>query len=210
MDYIMRDTKMTGLNYGVEYERIMNNSIINKNEIYYSNKAQIPIEDFLRTRFILHNEIYNHSTVKSIEYMIKQIFELIDSKFSIKQNVTENKWDKFCLLTDSILNTIESLLPEDNNAIIILNKIKRREIYKLIGEVIHNKAIKIKQIQDIIVDYTKISYYSEEKPKYINIKNSFKTFNDELNQNYYIIKIFANDKNNTKAINLYNSISCNN
>ena len=35
MDYIIRDTKMTGLNYGIEYHRIMNNTVI------YDNAAKL-------------------------------------------------------------------------------------------------------------------------------------------------------------------------
>ena len=101
MDYIMRDTKMTGLNYGVEYERIMNNSIIHNSEIYFSNKAQVPIEDFLRIRFILHTEIYNHQTVRSIEYMIKEIFEIIEPELNIKDNINTNNWEEFILYTDN-------------------------------------------------------------------------------------------------------------
>ena len=34
-DYLSRDIKMIGLNYGIEYERIMNHSKIENNEIIY-------------------------------------------------------------------------------------------------------------------------------------------------------------------------------
>ena len=45
-DYLMRDIKMTGLNYGIEYERIMNHSRIENNEIIYSEKVKTNIEEF--------------------------------------------------------------------------------------------------------------------------------------------------------------------
>lgn len=209
MDYIMRDTKMTGLNYGVEYERIMNNSIIHNSEIYFSNKAQVPIEDFLRIRFILHKEIYNHQAVRSIEYMIKEIFEIIDPEFNIKECINTNNWEEFILYTDNLLDTINiyGTCINIQNAQKILNDIKTRNIYKLIGEIIHNKDFKIDvQLNDIIIDHSKVKYYSEEKPKYISDKNTFKTFNNDLNHDHYILKIFAKDKNNQAAINLYKSI----
>ena len=211
MDYIMRDTKMTGLNYGVEYERIMNNSIIHNSEIYFSNKAQVPIEDFLRIRFILHTEICNHRTVRSIEYMIKEIFDIIDPEFKIKECINTNNWEEFILYTDNFLDTINILNNKSihiQNAQKILNDIKTRNTYKLIGEIIHNKDFKIDvQLNDIIIDHSKVKYYSEEKPKYLSDKNTFKTFNNDLNQDHYILKIFAKDKNNQEAINLYKSIS---
>tara|TARA_B000000460_G_C21503726_1_gene387568 strand:+ start:30 stop:1178 length:1149 start_codon:yes stop_codon:yes gene_type:complete len=216
MDYIMRDTKMTGLNYGVEYKRIMKNSIIHNSEIYFSNKAQVPIEDFLRIRFILHNEIYNHPTVRSVEFMIKEILELIDDDFKIKECISNENWNNFILITDHILDTINILKYDPENTKIIkakkiINDIKERKIYKLIGEIIHSKPFHINmnldKLNNIIIDHSKITYYSEENPKYINKKKSFKTFRNGFNHDHHILKIFSKDKNNQEAINLYKSIS---
>ena len=78
-DYIMRDIKMTGLNYGIEYERIMNHSFIQNNEIVFSEKVQTSIEEFFRIRFIMYKEVYNHHTVRGIEYMMKDYLKLLDS-----------------------------------------------------------------------------------------------------------------------------------
>ena len=38
----------------------------------YSEKVKTHIEDFFRTRFIMYKEVYNHRTVRSIEYMMKE------------------------------------------------------------------------------------------------------------------------------------------
>ena len=43
-DYLMRDIHMTGLNYGIEYERIMQNSKIENGEIMYSEIVKTNIQ----------------------------------------------------------------------------------------------------------------------------------------------------------------------
>ena len=75
-DYIMRDIKMTGLNYGIEYERIMLNSEIVNEEIVYSEKVKTNIEDFFRIRFIMYKDVYNHHTVRGIEFMMKDYIKI--------------------------------------------------------------------------------------------------------------------------------------
>ena len=55
---------MTGLNYGIEYERIMaNRAKIVDGEIVFSEKVKTNIDDLFRIRFIMYKEIYNHRTV---------------------------------------------------------------------------------------------------------------------------------------------------
>ena len=71
-DYITRDIRMTGLNYGIEYNRIIDNSRIIDGNILFSNKVQTNIEDFFRIRFIMYREVYNHRTVRCLEYMMKE------------------------------------------------------------------------------------------------------------------------------------------
>ena len=65
-DYITRDIKMTGLNYGIEYERIMNNSKIVDGEIVFSEKVKTNIDEFFRIRFIMYKE--NRHTIIELFY----------------------------------------------------------------------------------------------------------------------------------------------
>ena len=53
----------------------MKHSKIVNNEIIYSSKVKLNIDDFFRTRFIMYKEVYNHRTVRSIEYMIKEFLK---------------------------------------------------------------------------------------------------------------------------------------
>ena len=45
-DYIMRDIRMTGLNYGIEYSRIIKHSKIIDDKIMFSEKVKTNIEEF--------------------------------------------------------------------------------------------------------------------------------------------------------------------
>ena len=105
-DYIMRDIKMTGLNYGIEYERIMNHSKIVNGEIVYSEKVKTSIDEFFRIRFIMYKEVYNHHTVRAIEYMMKDFIKGMDKIMCIKNMVESEDWEGFIRLNDSIIESI--------------------------------------------------------------------------------------------------------
>jgi HD superfamily phosphohydrolase len=105
-DYIMRDIKMTGLNYGIEYERIMNHSKIVNGEIVYSEKVKTSIDEFFRIRFIMYKEVYNHHTVRAIEYMMKDFIKGMDKIMCIKNMVESEDWEGFIRLNDSIIDSI--------------------------------------------------------------------------------------------------------
>ena len=72
------------LNYGIEYERIMNHSKIVDGEIVYSEKVKTSIDEFFRIRFIMYKEVYNHHTVRAIEYMMKDFIKGMDKIIGIK------------------------------------------------------------------------------------------------------------------------------
>ena len=105
-DYIMRDIKMTGLNYGIEYERIMNHSKIVNDEIVYSEKVKTSIDEFFRIRFIMYKEVYNHHTVRSIEYMMKDFIKGMDKIMRISYMIENEDWSSFIRLNDSIVEQI--------------------------------------------------------------------------------------------------------
>ena len=62
---------------------------VDKNEIIYSDKVRLNIEDYFNTRFIMYKEVYNHNTVRAIEHMVKECLCLSNDIFSI-QDVIKN------------------------------------------------------------------------------------------------------------------------
>ena len=185
-DYLMRDIKMIGLNYGIEYDRIMKKSKIMENsegqmEIVYSDKIKTHIEDFYRIRYIMYKEIYNHKTVRIIEYMIKEYLILIEEYCPIQKIIKNESWNDFILFNDNIIDEIWKL-PLDQNIyhiISIIENIYRRNLYKCIGSILSDKEIQIDSRNinhNLIIDKIKISYYGKEKCNFYNPKNEIINF----------------------------------
>ena len=221
-DYIMRDIKMTGLNYGIEYERIMNNTFIKDGKLIYSEKVKTSIEEFFRIRFIMHKEVYNHRTVRSIEYMMKEFITQIGYEIDLSQIIDEDHWDKFIQLTDSIINIFPHrwLLRPDlenewggggrwANIQMIIKNIKIRNIYKCIGELITNYEPEIKEQSNdnVIIDIVKLSYYGKEECPYIKERNAIDTTPKKIIDDEYVTSIYyKEDKYKSEASTLFTNI----
>jgi len=197
-DYIMRDIKMIGLNYGIEYERIMNKSKIVDGGIHYSEKTKTHIEDFFRTRFIMYKEVYNHPSVRGIEFMMKEFIEGIEPVFGIKETVNADNWERFIELTDSLIDIIY-FIPTNYNIkelINILHRIKVRDTYKSVGYLVKNNYYMIHQDSgNIIVDSVRVKYYGQEKCKYYqNGKKIYEYTENSSMKDEYILNVFYKEK----------------
>ena len=149
-DYLMRDIHMTGLNYGIEFQRIMNYSKIINGQIQYSDKVKTNIEDFFHIRFIMYREVYNHRKVRSLEHMMKEYLEMVEDKINIKGIVNSDNIDKFIELDDTIIN----LKSVSDLAYQLVLRMKTRRIYKIVGEV---------ELKDFETSFTKNTYVDHEK-----------------------------------------------
>jgi len=200
-DYILRDCKMTGLSYGIEYERIMDNTYIKDLELIYDRKCQVAIDSFFHTRYILYKEICNHHTVVSIEHHIKEILSEIDDVFEITKSVKNKDWEKYILLTDDILSSIDfRKSPRLTKAKEILNNIRTRNIYKLVYEIVSDEEVEIVEPnKNIVVIKTKIKYYSDELPKYLPDKK-FMNFVEYGGGDEYITKLMCKGKQEEDAV----------
>jgi deoxynucleoside triphosphate triphosphohydrolase SAMHD1 len=192
-DYLIRDIQMIGLNYGIEYDRIMKKSKIMNGEIIYSNKIKEHIEDFYRIRYLMYKEVYNHSTVRSIEFMIKELLENIDNYYRIKDIVSNNQWNDFILLNDSIIDIMNHMEVNENiyKLFSLIQRIKTRNIYKPIGHIITDSHMNIPSHSDhIIIDEFKITYYSSEPCKFYSEKNIINLMNHNQHTTEYNMAIF--------------------
>ena len=227
-DYIMRDIKMTGLNYGIEYERIMNHSQIVDDEIVYSEKVKTSIDEFFRIRFIMYKEVYNHHTVRAIEYMMKDFIKGMDKIMCIKNMVESEDWEGFIRLNDSIIDSIyhykkminhihvESLWPDFHSygecnfwkvsndydsqnkieyidkLIELIHKIRIREIYKSVGEILSDSKIELDgyNTEHLIVDSVKLSHNGKVKCKYIQNRETVNKSLTIQNKDQYVTTIY--------------------
>ena len=208
-DYIMRDIRMTGLNYGIECDRIMKYSKIIDDKIMFSEKVKTNVEDFFRVRFIMYKEVYNHRTVRCLEYMISDFMKQIDELICIKKTVEEDNFGDFLEINDTIIDIVKfvNIRTRENDyvskAVEIVERIDKRDIYKSVGELELDSDLLGENFinmysninKDIIVDKIKISYYGKEMCNFYS-NDKYKKYGIENNNNndIFIISVYYKDK----------------
>ena len=213
-DYLIRDIKMTGLNYGIEYERIMNHSKIENHEIIYSEKVKTNIDEFFRIRLIMYKEVYNHRTVRGIEFMMKDFIKLYNKCYSIDKIINEDNWKLFIQLNDSMIN-LYNLDSRESEFYMKMSKmiqnIMTRNIYKSIGEILLSYDKNIDSIlydrDKVIIDKVTICYNDYEDCNYYQEKNILNKVQKEGKATLYIIRVYSKNKEyNQYADGIFNSL----
>jgi HD superfamily phosphohydrolase len=158
-DYITRDTKMLGLNFGMDYTRLVDDVIVINNIICYPEQMCYEIVGMFKTRYRLHKQIYCHKIVIAIQYMISEIMHLLEPIMKFTESI--ESIDKFIKLTDSyIISSISFLYENRNNypyeqkhlikkAHHIWHKINNRKLYRFIDIIISDKKL-YPELSDII------------------------------------------------------------
>ena len=153
-DYLVRDARNIGLEFTIDYLRLIDECRVIDNEICYPDKLKFNIYNIFYTRYRLHKQIYTHPVVHGLEYMILDI--LVNAKDFLKIEENINNIEYYLSLTDNILDKIrfsknKSLITSQK----ILEKLYTRNIYKFIDE---NEIKNLSSQNDIlIVDETKLS-----------------------------------------------------
>lgn len=190
-DYLIRDIRAIGLNYGIEYKRIMKHSVIVDGTIQYSEKVQVNIQEFFRTRAIMYKEVYNHHTVRALEYMIQTFLELTNDYFQIKQSILKQDWSKFLTFTDSLVELSPFLPGIPEKATKLMKQIKERRLYQRKIELISPfKLCDTLQKDNFIIDVVYIQCSGKQKCKYITKKESFNYLKDTT-ESYYITSVYS-------------------
>lgn len=199
-DYLMRDIHMTGLNYGIEFQRIMDYSKIIDGKVKYSDKVKTNIEDFFHIRFIMYREVYNHRTVRGLEHMMKKYLQLIEPVVNIKGIVDSHDIEKFLEFDDSIFNRKD--IPQEAKDIV--TRMKTRNIYKIVGEIElmdfdieKNYVYHYEGDEKVVIDNIRIKYYGSipceyySNDKYIKITNV-----KNKSQNLHILSVYSTGDEN--------------
>ena len=84
-DYIARDTYNLGLTYSFDFTRLIREAKVINGEICYPLKCNFEIGDLYYTRYKLHKQIFSHSVIRAIEFMILDLLILIDKKLDINK-----------------------------------------------------------------------------------------------------------------------------
>ena len=203
-DYLMRDIHMTGLNYGIEFQRIMNYSKIVDGKVQYSDKVKTNIEDFFHIRFIMYREVYNHKKVRGLEHMMKRYLKLIEDVVNIKMVVETDNIDLFLEFDDSIFNRKDV----SQQAKDIVLRMKTRNIYKIVGEIElmdfdQEKNYKYHYGEDdrVVIDNIRIKYYGIIPCEYYSNDKYRKITNlKECSKNLHVLAVYSTgDENDEHA-----------
>jgi HD superfamily phosphohydrolase len=90
LDYLVRDCYFTGVKCIINVDRIIDGMSLKNNSIVYNKKIIEDITDVFRTRYTLHQRVYQHRVVRTISLMICEIFKL--NKFNPETN---HEWINF-------------------------------------------------------------------------------------------------------------------
>jgi len=169
-DYIARDTYHIGLSYSFDYSRLIQQAKVINNKICFPAKCYYDILDLFHLRYKLHKQVYTHPCVRGIEMMVLEVLNLSYDKLEILEKVEDIS--KFHLLTDNILDLVYHM--NITEAIKILDRIKTRNLYKLIKEY-HYCGINIETIKEkfknsnFIIDNISLNYSTEDNNPMDNV-----------------------------------------
>lgn len=130
-DYIARDCHAVGDRGNLSISRLISSARVIDNKICYDIKDANQIYELYYTRFSLHKRVYNHKTIKAIEYMV--IDALLAAEPYLKVVCLVDKPDRYVFLTDNLLNKIEeSTEKELEPARAIIERLRTRDLYRLV------------------------------------------------------------------------------
>ncbi|KAI9096232.1 hypothetical protein DFS34DRAFT_624448 [Phlyctochytrium arcticum] len=128
-DYIQRDCLNVGIKTSLDASRLIAFSRVVDNQICLNQK------EMFHTRFSLFKRIYTHRVGKAIEYMIRDALLAADAALRISDSV--NDMPRYVHITDSIFKEIErSTDPQLAQSRAIIERIRRRELYRFVDEIL--------------------------------------------------------------------------
>jgi len=148
-DYFARDCYYLGISNNFDYKRYMKFARVvevdGELQICTRDKEAGTLYDMFHTRNSLHRRAYQHKTGKILDYMFSEVllkadaYLLIPGKDGKKLRLSETIDDMvaYAKVSDSIFSMIElSSDPSLAEAQSILKRIRKRDLYKLIGQTI--------------------------------------------------------------------------
>jgi len=199
-DYIVRDTYNIGLAYSFDVMRLIDQAKVINNKICFRSKCSFDISDLYYTRYKLHKQIYTHSVVRAIEYMVLDIIKMLDRRLNLIEKILDV--GRMSELTDNILDNCYLL--NDKKCIKLLERIRKRDLYKMVYE--GNKLNK--DLDNVIIDNIKLNYSMNDKNplNFVNLYEEDKIVDNNflfLKPNKFeedVIRVYVRDKKYLKRI----------
>ena len=136
MDYLLRDSYFTGVEYGkVDVHRIINSFEVVNHRLAISQAALFAFEAMMISRYEMFRAVYFHRTVRAAELMLIKSMTLADKVL----HLTDLSLSNYLSLTDEVtLNRIVTLDPGQDEDLILAKKLaidyQRRKLLKCVFE----------------------------------------------------------------------------
>ena len=136
MDYLLRDSYFTGVEYGkVDVHRIINSFQIIGQDLAISQAAVFAFEALMISRYEMFRAVYFHRTVRAAELMLVKSMSLADKVL----NLTDLSLPNYLSLTDEItLHRIINIDPGTDKELRLAKKLamdyQRRKLLKCVFE----------------------------------------------------------------------------
>jgi len=134
-DYLGRDCQNLGLISSYDSSRLMEYSRVIDGDVCFSSKEVYNLYEMFHTRYNLHKQVYTHRVGKSVEYMITDALVEADPYLKISEMI--HRPEQYVHLSDSILYRIENSTEDElAKSRQILKRLKRRQLYKFVDEIL--------------------------------------------------------------------------
>ncbi len=136
MDYLLRDSYFTGVEYGkVDVHRIINSFRVVGGKLAISQAAVFAFEALMISRYEMFRAVYFHRTVRAAELMLIKSMSLADKEL----NLTDLSLSNYLSLTDEItLYRISNIEPGSDRELRLARKLaidyQRRKLLKCVFE----------------------------------------------------------------------------
>jgi HD superfamily phosphohydrolase len=140
-DYICRDSYHIGLQSAfVDYDRIFKTSRIINNNLCFNIKNDFNLLALFQTRYKLFKQVYTHEKTIGIDLMIKDMLVLSDEYFKFTEAIFNP--EEYIKLDDHIIYKIAKFSkyetkPNLLQAANLFKRLRSRDIYKYVGEIIY-------------------------------------------------------------------------
>ncbi|KAI0041582.1 HD-domain/PDEase-like protein [Auriscalpium vulgare] len=166
-DYISRDGRAIGEQQNLSLTRLISSARVIENQICYDIKDANQIYEVCYQRFSLHKRIYNHKTVRAIEYMLVDAIMAAEPYMKIAEQIEDPKM--YLRLTDNIMPFIERTEnPELEEARRIFERVRNRDLYRCVDY----KVFDWEDEPSLKVDITAEAIVAEAKRLFPDVRTS--------------------------------------
>ena len=173
IDYLIRDTRSVGIRSSINYDKMFMGARVIDNTICYPYDDALDIFQLFHLRYIMHKKVYQHKTIREIDYMIADVLCDIDTRLDISGKISNI--DEFCKCIDCITD-IDIFMHPNTTTSLLMNRIGMRDLYKCIHYSINDKVnvtekyIEMLQddkisenIMNVVLDISTINYNMKHK-----------------------------------------------